>query len=135
MDGMRLNNLKEAYEYFINKLILRNIKIKKVYKKEFAYFIHTEYNKYCLTFKREFYHNFKYHTNIKNAGWGQIANKKLVTYCANFGYILIIVMPNGNIYGIDGKKFIKYYLKFKTDVPYLDGEIAISLKELSRLFI
>lgn len=94
----------------------------------YAYFVMTESGKkYCMTYKRFYYKNFGYHFNNQE-GWGQVANKDLISYCVLLGIDFVMVMPDSKIYIIDSKVFYDYYKEHKTDVPHLDGEIACPLR-------
>jgi hypothetical protein len=127
---MMIQNLDEAMRLFRSKLKEEIVSEEK--KEDYAVLLHTPVKKYCVTFKRAFYQSFEYHF-LRGEGFGQVANKKLLAFCANNRIQeFIMVMPDERIYAISPVAFLKYYVDNKTDVPHLDGEIACPLKMFTR---
>jgi hypothetical protein len=89
--------------------------------------------RYCICFKREYYQNFQFHfPSLGKVGWGQIANKELIERCAKGNFTYVAIMPDGKMYQIDPTFWLNYYTRFKTDVPHLEGEIAVPMKLFKR---
>ena len=128
-----IDNLGQAESWFKRSLPPHTQIMSEDRERDYATLITTPVEKFCVTFKREYYKAFGDHFGTQE-GYGQIANKRLLVFCANYGYIFVMVMPDSKIYAIDAKEFIKYYLQHKTDVPHLDGEIACRLKMFRRLY-
>lgn len=92
--------------------------------------------KYLMMFKREYYQNFKYHfpnikkDNGKNYGWAQIMSKSLLDYACkettNIDWILCVT-PDGKAYKCPPMLFKRFSTKHGTDVPHLQGEVAMPL--------
>ena len=91
-------------------------------------------DKKLLVFKRQYYRSFSRHFReiVKDTGRGngyaQTMNLKLLKMAERLGIeSLVIVMEDGAAYETYIKTFINYYEKYKTDVPHLDGEVAMPL--------
>ena len=93
-----------------------------------------------VQFKREYYRNFAYHfpdvkkTDGKPYGWAQIMslsslNRAIVEDIEK----VIFITPDGKMYSCYSNLFKKFYLKNKTDVPHLEGEIAMPLDFFERV--
>jgi len=90
---------------------------------------------YLVTFKRDFYHQFSNHfPNLPEPGYGMTFNKKPVTWAAMEGLTLVAVMPRGVAYRCPADEAQAYYLKWKTDVPHIEGEMGTPAKMWPRLF-
>jgi len=93
-----------------------------------------------IQFKRDFYHNFPYHfPNVVKAdgtkyGWAQIMSLSSLNRALIEGITkLIFITPDKKIYTCYSNLFKKFYLKNKTDVPHLEGEIAMPLDFFERV--
>jgi len=97
---------------------------------------------YCVTFKREWYHNFSNHFPfVPDKGIGQIASLNLLEACRWKGVEnLVAVMPDGVAYVCSVKEFLEYYYKWGTDVEtttgheHLQGEVASPVRMWKRLY-
>lgn len=92
--------------------------------------------KFCVTLKKEWYNNFSTHfPDVPEKGFGQITSLTLLLYCEQAGIAwLVAVMPQGVAYKIDVAAFLRYYFKYRTDVPHLRGEVASPIKMWTRLY-
>jgi len=133
-----IDSLDQAVWRFKNSMPPCMQVVSEEQKNDYARIVNTTGGGFCITLKRDFYKSFKTHfkdrPEIAKEGWGQVANKRLIAFCANYGLTFVAVMPDAKIYAIDAKEFIKYYLKHKTDVPHLEGEIACPLHMFRRLY-
>jgi hypothetical protein len=127
-----ISNLTDAINLVIS--MLKN-KVIENRNDRYCNFIKDENGvKLCVCFKRDYYKNFQFHfPKVGYVGYGQVANKHLLEYCDENGYEYIMVMPDGKVYRISPRSWLDYYKVYKTDVPHLDGEIAIPLKMLRRM--
>ena len=93
-----------------------------------------------IQFKREYYRNFAYHfpdvkkEDGKSYGWAQIMslsslNRAIIEDIEK----IIFITPDGKMYSCYTNLFKKFYLKNKTDVPHLVGEIAMPLDFFERV--
>jgi len=93
-----------------------------------------------IQFKREYYRNFVYHfpdvkkEDGKSYGWAQIMslsslNRALIEDIEK----LVFITPDGKMYSCYTRLFKNFYLKNKTDVPHLKGEIAMPLDFFERV--
>lgn len=89
---------------------------------------------FFVLFKRDFYHNFKNHfphitkSGGVHFGFAQIMNKALLNKAISEGVDWIVfVMPDKHCYKCSAKFFKNFYDLYHTDVPYLEGEIAMPL--------
>ena len=93
-----------------------------------------------VQFKREYYHNFAHHfpdvkkPDGKPYGWAQIMSlKSLNRAIVEDIEKVIFITPDGKMYSCYTNQFKKFYLKNETDVPHLEGEIAMPLDFFERL--
>ena len=103
---------------------------------EVAYEMIYNDEKYLVMFKREYYKNFKYHfqhikkSNGKSYGWAQIMSRSLLDYAckqsSDVDWILFIT-PDGKAYKCPPLLFKKFSEKYDTEVPHLQGEVALPL--------
>jgi len=108
--------------------------IKKDFKmNEYAWMIITEQNRYCITYKREYYKSFSSHFPKLGGGYGQVANIELLEVCIlNMVNQFVMVMPDEKIYAVDPKVWLDYYKANNTAVKHLTGECALPLKMFRR---
>lgn len=97
--------------------------------------------RYAVTFKRDWYHNFSRDFDVPQKGWGQISTRDLLVYCRDTGVkFLVAVMPQGEAYVIEVNKFLSYADRFKTDVSmtpgkaHLIGEVACPIRMWRRYY-
>jgi hypothetical protein len=97
-------------------------------------------DKCLIQFKREYYRNFSNHfpkvkkPNGNSYGWAQIMSLDSLNRAIIEGIDrLIFITPDGKIYSCYSKLFKKFYEKHKTDVPHLEGEVAMPLDFFERL--
>ena len=95
--------------------------------------------KSLIQFKREYYRNFAYHfPEVKKEdgssyGWAQIMSLSSLNRAIIEGIDKIVfITPDGKMYSCYSQLFKKFYLKNKTDVPHLEGEIAMPLDFFER---
>lgn len=136
---MEISNLEEAKGYFVKwtgfhfecDVYKSRVYIGAIYVRPDA-----PYEKYCVTFKRGWYHDFSYHfPQVPDKGYGQITSLNLLLVCEKEHIAwLVAVMPNGTGYKIEVLSFLKYWKTYGTNVPHLPGEVAAPIKMWERMF-
>jgi|TARA_Y100000310_G_scaffold344207_1_gene455726 hypothetical protein len=96
-----------------------------------------DYDNYfhLFQFKRELYHNFKYHfpevkkDDGKHYGYAQIMSLEILKRAINDWKVdkLIFALPDGKFYTCFAMLFLNFYKKNNTEVPHIPGEIAMPL--------
>lgn len=155
--ALSVSSLKEAFRHFVNytgakycgEIRFEGVILAKVYRWNRLKPRHIEkqslddfmvYDKsedlYCVTFKREWMHSFKhYFSHTPDKTWGQIASLNLLLSLARDEVkYLVAIMRDGVAYAVNVKMFLDYVYRYKTDVPYLPGEVACPAKMWIRLF-
>lgn len=90
---------------------------------------------YMVQFKRNYYKSFSVHfPQFREYGYGQVMSIGLLERAIISGIDQIVfITPDRNIYSCYPMQFKRFYEKYHTDVPHLDGEIAMPLKFFKRL--
>jgi len=95
--------------------------------------------RYCVLFKRDFYHKFSKHfPNVPYKGFGQVFSLALLERLEKIGVDnLVLVMPyrNGYVgYKASVKQILEFYHQYKTKVPHLEETVAFPASFLKRFF-
>lgn len=95
--------------------------------------------KALVMFKRELYHNFRYHfpdilkPSGTHYGYGQIMSRKMLEYACSCLDWVYFITEDGKVYRCRPMLFYKFYLKYHTDVPHLPGEVALPIELFERV--
>ena len=136
MINFEINSLGEAVAFVMSKLHCASI---KETWSGIAVVITFQGENYLVTYKRDYYRNFKYHfPNCKQPdgtdyGWAQVMNKILIDRaCEDYISFMVFVMPNKKAYKIKPTVFKEFIMKHNTEVPHLKGEMSIPLQYFER---
>lgn len=87
--------------------------------------LYTARGNYCVTFKRDYYHEFSRHfPNEGEDDPGITANIKLLQACARNHVKFVAVMGDGSVRIIQPERFLLYAANHNLRVPHLQGEVA-----------
>lgn len=95
---------------------------------------------YYFMFKREYYRNFNKHfpevkkDDGKSYGWAQIMSKRLLNEVIALDIPWILFMDTeGKVYRIASKLWRNFVQMYDTEVPHIEGEVAIPLDFFERM--
>jgi len=129
---MELKTLTDAFIYF-----RKNHPEARIFgKMKAGLLIDFDKEFHLFQFKREMYHNFGFHfphikkPDGKHYGWAQIMSLEMLKQAIDKWKVdkLIFALPNGKFYTCYAQQFLQFYRKNDTDVPHIEGEIALPLE-------